>query len=83
MYGQLKYQIQYGQFYLGSAQRKCVLKADADREGPDQTAHMRSLIRAFSVRLQNHSLLTIERTDKREGLDETVRMRRYLNLHIC
>ena len=33
---------------------KCVFEAYMDSEGPDQTALMRSLIRAFAVCLQNH-----------------------------
>ena len=34
-------------------------RAYADSEGPDQTAHPCSLIRAFAVRLQNHWILLI------------------------
>ena len=34
---------------MGHAKRKC-LQAYADREGPDQTAQLCSLIRAFAVR---------------------------------
>ena len=36
--------------------KKC-LSAYADREGPDQTVHPRSLIRDFAVRKQNHRML--------------------------
>ena len=38
----------------GSSHGKTCLRAYADSEGPDQTAHPRSLIRAFAVRLKNH-----------------------------
>ena len=33
------------------------LRESADSECPDQTAHLRSLIRAFTVRKQNHWIL--------------------------
>ena len=33
------------------------LRAYADSKGPDQTAHLRSLIRAFAVRKENHLML--------------------------
>ena len=36
---------------------KTGLRAYADSEGPDQPAHPSSLIRAFTVRLQNHRIL--------------------------
>ena len=36
---------------------KTFLGARADSAGPDQTAHPRSLIRAFTVRKQNHWVL--------------------------
>ena len=32
-------------------------RAYAESEGPDQPAHPRSLIRAFTVRVQNHRIL--------------------------
>ena len=38
----------------GPRHAKTCLRVHADSEGPDQTAHPRSLIRAFIVRLQNH-----------------------------
>ena len=34
--------------------RKGAFRVCADSEGSDQTAHLRSLIRAFAVRLKNH-----------------------------
>ena len=37
--------------------RKCAFGAYGDSWRPDQTARMRSLIRAFAVRWQNHSIL--------------------------
>ena len=39
---------------LAASSKKDAIDAYADREGPDQTAQMRSLIRAFSVRLKNY-----------------------------
>ena len=42
---------------FGPRHLKACLRANADSEGPDQTAHPRSLIRAFTVRLQNHWIL--------------------------
>ena len=41
-------------FYFSSDMLKFDLGTNADSEGPDQTAHPRSLIWAFTVRLQNH-----------------------------
>ena len=45
-----------GRISLGRAKWKSVFEAFADNEGPDQTAHPRSLIRAFVVRLKNQIL---------------------------
>ena len=39
------------------AHRANVFDAHSDSKGPDQTAHLRSLIRAFAVRVQNHQIL--------------------------
>ena len=36
--------------YMRPIMRKCAFRSCADSEGPDQTARMRSLIRAFTVR---------------------------------
>ena len=41
----------------GSRQAKMCLWEYADSAGPDQTAHPHSLIRAFTVRFQNHWIL--------------------------
>ena len=38
----------------GLRHAKTCLRAYADNEGPDQTAHLRSLIKAFAARKQNH-----------------------------
>ena len=57
------------------------LRADADREGPDQPAHPPSLIRAFAYRLQNHwTLKNVSMENKCP--DETLHMRR-VNLSLC
>ena len=50
----LKFKTKSFRKLLGWAIRKTCLRVYADREGPDQPAHTRSLIRAFIVRLQNH-----------------------------
>ena len=42
---------------FGLRHAKTCLRAYADSEGPDQTAHPRSLIRAFTVRQQIHWIL--------------------------
>ena len=39
------------------AHRTNVFDAHSDSKGPDRTAHSRSLIRAFAVRVQNHQIL--------------------------
>ena len=44
-------------YACGPRLAKTRLRAYADNEGPDQTAHLRSLIRALAVRLQNHWIL--------------------------
>ena len=46
-------------------------------EGPDQTAHSRSLIRAFISRLQCH-LILMNISTNREGSGETTRMNRLI-----
>ena len=59
------------------AKQKYAFWACADSEGQDQTAQMRSLIRAFAVRYQNHRIshnVSMESND----LDETLRMRRVM-----
>ena len=43
--------------YYGPRHAKTCLWVYADSEGPDQPAHLRSLIRAFTVRKQNHWIL--------------------------
>ena len=43
--------------YMSHTKEKRTLESCVDSEGPDQTAQMRSLIRAVSVRKQNHWLL--------------------------
>ena len=58
----------------GSRQANMCLQAIADSEGPDQTARMRSLIRAFTVCEQNHWLLQNVWMDSK-GSDDTLRMR--------
>ena len=47
--------------YMACAKRKDAFGhlAFANNEGPDQPAHLRRLIWAFAVRLQNHWLLKI------------------------
>ena len=56
---------------------KPCLRAYADSEGPDQTAHPRSLIRAFTVRKQNHSILQNVRMENK-SLGDTLSMRRMI-----
>ena len=53
----LRHQLHVLHLYNKPHHVKCALKAYADNEDPDQTAHMRSLIRAFAVRLQNNWIL--------------------------
>ena len=43
----------YGIDQLGCVMRK---RSDADSEGPEQTAHARSLIWAFAIRKQNNRI---------------------------
>ena len=46
------------------------LRAYSDSEGPDQTAHPRSLIWGFAVRRQNHLILyRTESKDSEDALD--------------
>ena len=58
-----------------------LLRSYADSEGPDQPAHPRSLIRAFTVRLQNH---WIQQNIWMESKDtnDTLRMRRMIWLYV-
>ena len=56
---------------------KMCLRADAESEGLDQSAHPRSLIRAFTVRKQNHWIL-YNVSMERKCLDETLRMCRMM-----
>ena len=49
--------IVFSQNSVWAAPCKTCLWADADSEGPDQTAQMSSLIRAFAVHKQNHWIL--------------------------
>ena len=56
---------------------KMCLRVDAENEGPDQSAHPRSLIRAFAVRKQNHWIL-YNVSMERKCLDETLRMCRMM-----
>ena len=56
---------------LCDAQRKKLgLLSYAGNEGPDQTAHLRSLIWAFDVRKQNHCIVWNISTNK-ENPDQT------------
>ena len=55
-----------------------ILRAYADREGPDQTAHPRSLIRALTVGIQNHYILQNFRVESKEGSDDTLCMCRMI-----
>ena len=59
----------------GSRYEKTCLVAYVDSEGPDQPAHSRSLIRAFTVRYHNHWILQNVRIDSKSP-DGTLRMRR-------
>ena len=52
-------------------------KTYADSGGPDQPAHPRSLIRAFSVRYQNHWILQCVSMESKDP-DETLRVRRIM-----
>ena len=63
--------------YLGHAKRKRILQAYAESEGPDQPALPHSLIRAFTVRLQNHWTLQYVWMESK-GADCTLRMRRMI-----
>ena len=56
----------------------CETVSSADREGPDQPAHPYSLIRTFTVHLQNHWILQYVWL-KSNGPDDTLHMCR--NLH--
>ena len=60
---------------------KTYLRTYADSEGPYQTAHTRSLIRAFAVRKQNH---WIQQNSSMENKcpDETAHVQDDVNLHI-
>ena len=62
---------------IWAAPSKNVLRGCTDSEGPDQTARMRSLIRAFAVRCQNHWILRNVSMESK-GPDETLRMRRMM-----
>ena len=56
-----------GSFYfsqMSSAMQKCAIGNYVDSEGPDQTAHPRSLVWAFAIRLQ--SLHTVEYIDVKQ-----------------
>ena len=55
--------------------RKRTFTPPAGNEGPDQTAYLRSLIRAFFARLQNLWILQNISTN-REGPEQNVQMRR-------
>ena len=57
--------------------RKRVFPAYADSEDPDQPAHPRSLVRAFTVRQQNHWILQNVWMES-EGPGGTLRMRRVI-----
>ena len=43
--------------YLGSTKRNCGFEAYVSSDGPDQTAHSRSLIRTIAFRRQNHWII--------------------------
>ena len=43
--------------HMSHAMPKCAFAVCVDSKGPDQTAHLRSLIRAFTVCCQNHWIL--------------------------
>ena len=58
----------------GSRHAKTCLRACADSEGPDQTAHSRSLIWAFPVHKPNHWILQNLWMESK-CLDDTLRMR--------
>ena len=63
---------------MGRAKRKRDfghVRTSMDIEGPDQTAHPRSLIRAFTVCSQNHSILESVWI-KSNGPDDTLYMYR-------
>ena len=68
----------YKQIYIFSTAKKpryakTCLQAYVDSEGPDQPAHPRSLIRAFTVRYQHHWTLQYVSTES-QCPDETLRM---------
>ena len=44
-------------FYRWTTPCETCLRAYADREGPDQTSHPRSLIKAFAVHKEKHLIL--------------------------
>ena len=58
---------------------KPCLRAHADSEGPDKPAHPRSLIRAFTVRLQNYWIPQNVRM-KSKGPDDILRMRMMMQI---
>ena len=72
------------QFYITDVQRrKRTLKPSAGNEVPDQTAHLRSLIRDFVAQLKN---LLQNISINREGPDQNVQIRRLIlafSIHKC
>ena len=54
---QQRYVLNIAHNKVSSAMQKCTFGTYADSEGPDQTAHPRSLVWAFTVHFQNHWIL--------------------------
>ena len=71
----------HGHMYQPLESKKC-LGANADSEGPDQTARPHSLIRAIAVRLKNHWVLQNVSVELKSS-DESLRMRRMILTCTC
>ena len=65
--------------HIWAAQAKTCILAYADSEGPDQTAHPRSLIWAFAVRKHNPWMLKNVSMETKYP-DETLRIRRIMRI---